>query len=128
MKKYHDKTTAPDDLFWVRFAQSGLTRRQAAALCGVDRTTFARWETGQSRIPKAAFQLISFIAAGTLPPVAGAAWQGWMIKNGRLYAPNGWAFTPGELLTVPLLHSLARKAGADYFKLFEPPRNAKSAP
>ena len=38
------------DLVWVR-EQAFLTQREAAAVCGVSRTTYNRWESGDSVIP-----------------------------------------------------------------------------
>lgn len=38
---------------------------------------------------------------GGLAPLSDA-WEGWRLRNGALHAPTGWAFTPGELLAMPL--------------------------
>jgi hypothetical protein len=36
------------------------------------------------------------------------AFAGWRIKNGALKSPDGWAFHPGEIETVPFRHQQIR--------------------
>lgn len=81
---------------------------EARTLCGVDRRTWERWRRGRHRIPRAVLELLRILTLGELPQ-GGDAWTGWRFWRGELYAPNGWHFTPGELLGVPLLHAEARR-------------------
>jgi len=37
------------------------------------------------------------------------AWRGWRLVRGTLYSPEGWAFTPGAVLTLPLLETQVRE-------------------
>ncbi len=31
------------------------------------------------------------------------AWSGWVIRHGKLWSPEGWAFTPAQLYALPWL-------------------------
>lgn len=75
-----------------------LTPIDAAALCGVHPKTWHRYETGQTRIPWAIYQLLKIQVMGSLPAAAGPAWDGWRWINGRLWDPadNHW-HTPGSI-------------------------------
>lgn len=110
MKKYSKKICSritTDELKTARFDLGGINQEQAATLCGVTVATIKRWETGRGRIPKAAYELIQYAAAGALPAVAGAGWHGWRFVKGKLTAPNGYQFTAGEVMNMPYLYQLA---------------------
>jgi hypothetical protein len=78
----------------------GIPAAEIAALCGVDIATARRWKSGQSRVPMAARKLL----AGDLSAF-GHAWKGWKIVGGKLVSPEGWDYTPGEVLAIPFLRS-----------------------
>ena len=88
----------PDDLREARYRnQRGLTREIAAAVCGVDITTYRRWERGRARIPFSANRELALDGAGELPATAGTTWDGWLFVRGVLVSPEGETFTPGAV-------------------------------
>lgn len=83
----------------------GISRDQAAVLCGVCSKTYRRWEAGQARVPWAAYQLLRILALGELPG-AGETWRGWRFRDNQLHTPEGWSLTAGELAALPWLLQL----------------------
>ena len=78
----------------------GISAETIAALCGVNIATARRWKRGISRIPVAAKKLL----AGDLSAF-GREWRGWTIRDGKIVSPEGWAYTPGEVLSLTLLRA-----------------------
>ncbi len=56
-----------------------------------NRTTWHRWRTGQSRIPRAVILLLQILIGGTLPF---PEWEGWRWHAGALVDPAGVVHTP----------------------------------
>lgn len=123
-----------------RVAGDGISPETLAAWCGVNRTTIARWERGQSRAPLAAVRLVELRASGALEPIGGPAWRGWRIgRDGLLYGP-GYAqgLTPGQVAAVRWLEQSAtwRTAALDRLApltaaeraIFAPGRQTAHAP
>lgn len=63
---------------------AGLSLQQAAELSGIHRTTYARQETGKTRVNIATYRLLN-ILDGVMP---WQDWHGWKVNKGKLYAPN----------------------------------------
>ncbi|MEW8027429.1 MAG: helix-turn-helix domain-containing protein [Candidatus Thiodiazotropha sp.] len=82
-----------------------LSSEAAADLCGCHRTTYARMESGSSRVNVACFRLI-MTAAGWLPE----PFRGWSIGQGKLWTPEDISFEPGEIRSIPYLYAII----ADY--------------
>jgi len=93
----------PERLYFYRFAQAGLSRAEAAALAGVCPRTLYRWEHGQSRINRAAFELFKTHSSGI---IQAGAWTGWKADIEQLYSPDGVTTSPGEIRALPYLREL----------------------
>lgn len=76
---------------WVQ-----LRPEDAAALAGVSVKTVYHWINGTKTPSPQVLQLLEIKAGGALP---WRGWEGWrlMPESGRLCAPNGYSFMPGEL-------------------------------
>jgi hypothetical protein len=62
---------------------------QIAAIVQVNRTTAARWKSGQVKMPWSARELLRIVAEGALPPSASSDWARWRFgRDGLLYAPD----------------------------------------
>jgi len=90
----------------------GISREQAAAVCGVCSKTYQRWETGRARVPWAAYQLLRILALGELP-AAGTAWDGWRFFQDKLCTPEGWALSAGEIRALRWLLQLKAAINTD---------------
>lgn len=77
-----------------------LTPQEAADLCGCNRTTYRRQETGSSRVNLSCFRLL-LMQAGFLPP----PWEGWRLHGGLIWSPEGEGFAPGEIRAIPLMNA-----------------------
>ena len=78
----------------------GIPASEIAMLCGVDIATARRWKRGTSRIPMAARKLL----AGDLSAF-GKEWKGWTIRNGKLISPEGWDYSPGDVLSLTFVRT-----------------------
>ena len=90
------KTISPQELRDTYWLKGGFSYVEARELVGVDRRTWRRWESGNARIPYAAYELLRIIAAGELPRGA-EGWEGFRFFRGLLYTPEGAELTPGDL-------------------------------
>jgi Phage protein len=70
---------------------------------GVHRTTIMRWRHSKVTIPPAQLMALRALAyaVGTDP-----AWEGWRFRSGKLWSPEGYSFTPGELQGLPYKYGL----------------------
>ncbi|MEW8071929.1 MAG: helix-turn-helix domain-containing protein [Candidatus Thiodiazotropha sp.] len=82
-----------------------LSKETAADLCGCNRSTYTRMESGSSRVNVACFRLIMMMA-GWLP----TPFEGWSIGQGKLWSPEDVSFEPGEIKAIPYLYAII----ADY--------------
>jgi hypothetical protein len=84
-------------------ALAGLSDADAANFVRVSPQTFRRWRS--DRLPDMSAVRLLAIRAGYMP---WPEWHGWLVRNGRLYAPsNVWAdagFKPGEVAGMPFLY------------------------
>lgn len=76
---------------WVQ-----LDPERAAEMAGVSVKTVYHWING-TKTPSPQVQMLMEIRAGGMLPWSG--WEGWRLlpDSGRLCAPNGYSFMPGEL-------------------------------
>lgn len=79
---------------------TGKTREDVAELVGVSLRTVGHWETGAARPSYAAYRLLRVMLRGdTLHP----GWEGYRFVRGKLVAPEGWSFGPGDMAWISLL-------------------------
>lgn len=86
----------------------GITQEQCGAYLRVDRSTVSRWESGDSELPFAAFELLRLVYESTNFKLSHPDWDGWYIgKDGRLVTPciGGLAVTPQDIESIPRMHS-----------------------
>lgn len=100
-----DTRTPDKDMLKTARRNARLTPEQAADLCGIHRTTYARMENGSSRVNVACFRLI-LMHAGWLP----GEFEGWSISRGQLWSPEDVSYSPGEIRAIPYLYAII----ADY--------------
>lgn len=77
-------------------------------LCGVHRTTLARWLDGTSTVPVSALNLLRIVSTGRLPSM-GKEWQGWCFQAGDLFTPSNLPVSAGEILAIPYRRALIRE-------------------
>lgn len=73
------------------------------ALTGAHLTTARRWKKTR-RCPRWLQRLIRLCVEGELGAIA-RQWDGWSIRGKTLVSPEGWAFTPGEIRSIPFMHA-----------------------
>lgn len=67
----------------------------ARAFVGVSRGTWSRWLAGKSRVPVAVTNLLRVLVAGE---ILHAGWEGWVMRDGKIFDPSGQWHTPGSIL------------------------------
>ena len=101
-KKKSNRGRKKNTYFVLRFTNYGresfvsMDVPDAARLAGVSEKTVYHWIAGTKTPSPQVQQLLKMKLAGLLP------WQGWdgwriEVETGRLMAPNGYSFYPGEL-------------------------------
>lgn len=67
--------------------------------------TARRW-IRQDLAPRVAVAFLKLVTDGALETIH-SAWKDWTVRrDGKLHAPNGWTFTPAELIAIPLRYQL----------------------
>lgn len=98
MKKKSNRSRKKNRLFRLNVGDSFvmLSPDAAALMAGVSVKTVYHWIAG-SKTPSPQVQMLMEIRAGGVFPWKG--WEGWRMlpDSGRLCAPNGFSFMPGEL-------------------------------
>lgn len=79
----------------------GVGARMLAERTGVSLATARRWKRAR-RIPAAIARFIQVAIFGELGVIS-RAWRGWSLRDGALVSPEGWTFSPGEILSLPFL-------------------------
>lgn len=98
---------------------------QAADLAGVSVKTVYKWIAGTQPMDSRTRQLLYTRALGILPH---DTWHGWHLdETGRLTAPNGWTFYPGELLGLSYLKQLNSELQRDVARLTVDNRTLREA-
>jgi transcriptional regulator with XRE-family HTH domain len=77
-----------------------LSLEGAAKLLHVSVRTVHNWESGAVRVPYAAYRLMRILRGGHL---FDPAWQGFRLRGGRLWTPEGHGLHPGDLSWLSLL-------------------------
>jgi hypothetical protein len=80
-----------------------------ADLTGVDVSTARRWKRA-GKLPAPILRLLALCLLGRLDLLG---WDGWTLLDGSLQSPEGWAFSPGEVLALPLLRLQLAQAQAE---------------
>lgn len=78
----------------------GMPAAEIARKCEVDLATARRWKSGKSRIPPSARKLLAGDLSAFDPD-----WRGWVMRDGKLTSPEGWTYSPGEVLSLMLLRA-----------------------
>ncbi len=94
----------PQDFADLRRA-SGLTRIEAAEALDVTPRTIQNWETGGARIPWMAYRMLRILGGFALP---GQQWEGWTLRGGVLFSPNGRSFDAVWLHNAELVFAQAK--------------------
>ena len=79
-----------------------ISKAKAANLCGVDRRTWRRWESGQTYMPRAVWGWFQAATGGGFA-AGGPKWDGWNFYRGEICTPEGISFKPGEIRSIPFL-------------------------
>lgn len=83
----------------------GLNVEECAALCLVSPETFRRWLS--DRPPPVPYVRLLAILAGYVP---WPGWEGWICRDGKLYAPRASkGIGPDELMGLPYLQAMAQQ-------------------
>ncbi len=93
-----------------RYGEAGVCRH-----LDVHRTTVRRWVAGRVRIPGHQLQAIRMLL-GHLPGTDGK-WLGWAFFRGELCAPNGQAFSAGDVMAIGLNHQRIKALEAEVERL-----------
>ncbi|MHB1099925.1 MAG: VC1465 family Xer recombination activation factor [Burkholderiales bacterium] len=88
MPHHRRKWVDPRDFADLRRA-CGFSRQQAADALNVAVKTVRNWETGACRVPWMAYRMLRILRGYALP---GLHWEGWTIREDRLYSPEGKCF------------------------------------
>jgi len=79
---------------------ANLTTEALARLTRSSLRTVRRWRAS-GLMPRWAFDLLTLLLYRPLGMLADD-WDGWHLHTSKIEAPNGYQFTPGELMTIPL--------------------------
>lgn len=88
-----------------------LSPKACSDVLGVSERTIRNWEKGRAAIPYSAFKLLRILTGGELP---GTEWQGFWIKGGELWTPEGKRYDAAELAYVSNVFAMARYWLRDY--------------
>ena len=83
---------------------ASLDAQQLADMCYVTKSHAYRWIKEQI-IPKGYMELIQIKALGLIPSME---WEGWRVKDGILFSPRDFEFTPEEIDQVQTIRDLNR--------------------
>lgn len=97
--------------------RAGLSKQQAAELCDTHRTTWARWECGSQKMPRAVWGWFRAATSGVDLAGGGKDWEQWCFWKGALCSPEGLEFTPGQIRSLPVLWQRIRAMEAQIRKL-----------
>jgi hypothetical protein len=101
--------TAPAD---IAAAVDAIGPRVALDTLQIHRATLARWLSGEVTIPRAAWLVLSMLAAGRLPTMSDA-WQDFRFVGDRLtLVGTRYAWTAQEIAGIPYLQAHADSLAA----------------
>jgi hypothetical protein len=81
-------------------ALGGLTPQVLADMVGTHVTTARRWLRHRAA-PRCIMFALMFLRFGDLGALS-ADWDGWTLRGGLLWSPEGVSYTPGEVRAAPL--------------------------
>jgi hypothetical protein len=84
----------------------GYSAERLAELTGAHLATARRWKRQAHARPWLA-RLVRLCIEGHLGEIS-PEWDGWSLKHGKLYSPEGWEFTPGAVRAIPLMQAQIR--------------------
>lgn len=89
----------------------GIPAEKIADWCQVHITTARRWKRGEEppHCARLVIELITTRNLGLLDP----SFDGWQLQAGTLIAPDGHAYTPGDVLSTTYWRALARSYQAE---------------
>lgn len=90
----------------------GISAKEIARICRVSLKTAQRWKSGQTVPPKSALMILQR-DLGCLD----SHWGGWQLRGGKLYSPEGWEFSPGDILATQLERRALESARAEVRRL-----------
>jgi hypothetical protein len=98
----HDFQTTPDaETLRDARIRARLSIPEAAELAAITPRSWRLQELGRRRASICAYRLL-LCRAGWLPD---PAWHGWSIGQGKLWTPENWSISPGELRALPYLYA-----------------------
>lgn len=100
---HKNKRISASELKLVRI-DAGLSISAAARYVGLHRTSYARQESGHSRV-----DLSVFIALRALTDLPGV-WRGWRLTDRVIISPGGDQYTPGEINALFYYRQIAADA------------------
>lgn len=81
--------------------------------------TARRWKR-EGLAPRWVIRLLNVLLRGELAEIS-PAWDGWTLREGKLYSPEGSAFTPNEIRALPLRLQEMREHERAAKRAIEPP-------
>ena len=81
----------------------GYTAEQLTTWCGITKTYAVELKKGTRKPSKRITRLFLYHINQRL---LGKEWIGWRVYGDRLYSPEGWYLTPGEIRALPYLVQL----------------------
>lgn len=103
----------PEDFERTR-QSGGIDRRTCGALLGVSERAVRYWESGQRRIPYAAYRLLKVTTGQSLP---WKGWEGFRVRGSHLMSPEGHRFSAGDLSWLSLTFRQAESFRKVYAEL-----------
>ena len=104
---------SPDgELLHTARLTAGLDFAEAARLCGVDETYYRKMEAGKVKMRLSIYRLMLCRAGYLIDP----NWEGWAIRQGRIWSPDGTGLTPGDVLSINWLDQSVRTLRAELYQ------------
>src|SRR3990172_9393472 len=88
-----------EELYILRWAESGLSSLNASGLCNVTLRTYRQWESGQRPTPEYAWKILRTYGAGYLP-THHRSWSSWRFIKDRLWTPENVGYSAGEIQSL----------------------------
>jgi hypothetical protein len=82
------------------FPTPDVSAEHLAQACGISVRTARRYKASGS-MPFALAVLWAVLGEGDLGAVC-PQWRGWTLRDGQLFAPEGYGFRPGEVRAIPI--------------------------
>lgn len=112
-------TIGPENFMLLRL-MLGMSQKQCAAFLRAGESTVRKWESGDSPVPFAEFELLRLILESVSFRTSHPEWDGWFIsKDGKLVSPNGGrcGYTPDDLNMITLTIAEKSRLSSEVNKL-----------